>query len=148
MIVVAALVIAAGTVAKYLWPGRRLRETGVPWSTLAAGAALGLVGFVALPLVGLPLGFVLGVYLAEWQRLGERDAAWPSTRRALAAVGWSMLIELAAGLAGHGRLGHRHRARLKPRSGLSPGSRAAPGSATGGAASTWSWTRSGGSARG
>lgn len=102
VLAVAALIIAAGTVAKYLWPGRRLRETGVPWSTLAAGAALGLVGFVVLPLVGLPLGFVLGVYLAEWQRLGERDAAWPSTRRALAAVGWSILIELAAGLLATG----------------------------------------------
>jgi uncharacterized protein len=43
------------------------------------------------------LGFVLGIYLAEYARLG-RDGAWPSTRTALGAVGWSILIELAAGL--------------------------------------------------
>lgn len=98
VLAVAAVVIVAGSVAKYLWPGRRLRESGVPWVTMAAGAGLGLVGFFVVPVIGLPLGFVLGVYLAEWKRLGDRDAAWPSTRRALGAVGWSILIELAAGL--------------------------------------------------
>jgi hypothetical protein len=37
------------------------------------------------------------VYLAELARLG-RARAWPSARHALTAVGWSILIELAAGL--------------------------------------------------
>jgi hypothetical protein len=48
--------------------------------------------------LGLFLGFVLGVYLAELLRLREHALAWPSTRHALRAVGWSILIELAAGL--------------------------------------------------
>jgi uncharacterized protein len=69
----------------------------VPGRTLLAGGVLGIVGFFVVPVVGVVLGFVLGVYLAELARLG-RDGAWPSTRTALAAVGWSMLIELAAGL--------------------------------------------------
>ena len=69
----------------------------MPARTLLAGGVLGIVGFFVIPVVGLLLGFVLGVYLAEYARLG-RDGAWPSTRAALAAVGWSILIELAAGL--------------------------------------------------
>jgi hypothetical protein len=48
--------------------------------------------------VGLFLGFVLGIYLAELARLREPAAAWPSTVHALKAVGVSILIELAAGL--------------------------------------------------
>jgi hypothetical protein len=44
------------------------------------------------------VGFVLGVYLAEYRRLGGR-AAWPSTVHALKAVGLSILIELVAGVA-------------------------------------------------
>ena len=48
-------------------------------------------------MVGLLVGFVLGVYLAEYHRVGAQ-AAWPSTRHALKAVGLSILIELAAGL--------------------------------------------------
>jgi uncharacterized protein len=95
----AALVVVLGSAAKYLLPGRRLREAGVPLRTLALGGVLGVLGFFVIPVVGLFLGFVLGVYLGELGRLGDRAQAWPATRRALAAVGWSILIELATGLA-------------------------------------------------
>ncbi|MGH3752620.1 MAG: DUF456 domain-containing protein [Pseudonocardiaceae bacterium] len=95
---IATAIVVIGTVAKYLLPGRRLRDSGVPGRTLATGAVLGVVGFFVIPIAGLFAGFVLGVYLAELARLGNRSAAWPSTRGALAAVGWSILIELAAGL--------------------------------------------------
>lgn len=87
-----------GMVAKYLLPGRKLRAAGVPWWSLGAGVALGIIGFFVIPVLGLLLGFVLGVFLAELARLGSVDAAWPSTRHALSAVGWSILIELGAGL--------------------------------------------------
>ena len=95
-IVVAIVVL--GSVAKYLLPGRRLRDSGVPGRTLALGGVLGIVGFFVIPVVGLFLGFVLGVYLAELARLGGRESAWPSTKRALTAVGWSIVIEMATGL--------------------------------------------------
>jgi hypothetical protein len=97
VLAVAVAIVALGTVAKYLLPGARLRAAGVPGRTLLAGGVLGIVGFFAVPLVGLVLGFVLGVYLAELSRLG-RARAWPSARAALAAVGWGILIELGAGL--------------------------------------------------
>ena len=94
---VAAAIVVLGSVAKYLVPGRRMRESGVPGRTIAVGAVLGVVGFFVVPVVGLFLGFVLGVYLAELARVGG-DLAWPSTREALSAVGWSIVIELATGL--------------------------------------------------
>ncbi len=87
--------LALGALVKYVVPGRRLREAGIPASTLVAGGALGIVGFFVLPVVGLPLGFVAGVYLAELRRVGSA-AAWPATRHALAAAGLSVLIELSA----------------------------------------------------
>jgi hypothetical protein len=65
---------------------------------MLAGGALGLVGFFVVPVVGLLLGFVLGVYLAERGRLGQHQAAWTSTVVALKAAGVSMLIELLTGL--------------------------------------------------
>jgi uncharacterized protein len=96
---VVTVLLVAGTVAKYVLPGRRLRQAGVPWWSTAVGGLLGLVGFFVIPVLGLLIGFVLGVYLAERARLPSHDAAWQSTRHALAAAGWSMLIELAAGIA-------------------------------------------------
>jgi len=98
VLAVAAVVLVAGAVVKYLVPNRRLKEVGVPASTQWIGAALGIVGFFVVPVIGLFIGFVLGVYLAELRRLGS-TAAWPSTLHALKAVGLSILIELAAGVA-------------------------------------------------
>jgi uncharacterized protein YqgC (DUF456 family) len=97
VLAVVACLLGLGMVAKYAVPGRRLRLDGVPRGTLLAGAVLGAVGFFVVSVLGLVLGFVLGVYLAEVRRLG-RDRAWPSTRSALHAVGFSLLIELVAGL--------------------------------------------------
>lgn len=93
----ATVVIAIGTVIKYVVPGRRLEMAGVPASTQWIGVALGVVGFFVVPVVGLFVGFVLGIYLAELRRLGTRDA-WPSTVHSLRAVGLSIVIELGAAL--------------------------------------------------
>ena len=89
--------LATGTVVKYLVPGRRLQRVGVPTSSLLAGGALGVVGFFVVPVVGLPLGFLLGVYLAQWHRVG-RAAAWPATVHAVKAVGLGIVIELVFGI--------------------------------------------------
>jgi uncharacterized protein YqgC (DUF456 family) len=94
---VAAFLIVAGSVVKYAVPNRRLKTTGIPSSTTWFGVAVGVVGFFVIPVIGLFIGFVLGVYLAEYRRVG-RAAAWPSTKEALRAVGVSILIELAAGV--------------------------------------------------
>ena len=95
---VVAVLFAVGQVAKYLLPGRRLKDAGIPGRTTVAGVLLGVVGFFLVPIVGLPLGFVLGIYGAERLRLGSHALAWPSTGHALRAAGWSMIIELATGL--------------------------------------------------
>lgn len=95
--VIALGVLAVGTIVKYLLPGRHLKTQGIPNRTLALGGLLGIVGFFVVPVIGLPLGFVLGVYLSEAQRLGT-EAAWPATRVTVKAVGASILIELGAGL--------------------------------------------------
>jgi uncharacterized protein YqgC (DUF456 family) len=98
VLAVATVLLAASQVVKYLVPGRRLRSAGVPWGTMAAGGVLAVVGFFLVPVVGAPIGFVGGIYLAERVRLRNHAAAWPSTVRALQAVGLSVLIELTAGL--------------------------------------------------
>ena len=92
---VATLLLVGGTVVKYLVPGRRLKASGVPNRTLLVGALLAFVGFFVIPGIGMFIGFVLGVYLAERARVGGGQA-WPSTVAALKAVGVSILIELVA----------------------------------------------------
>jgi len=98
VLAIATAVALTGVVIKYAWPGRNLKRTGVPTRTVVAGGLLGLIGFFVIPVVGLIVGFILGVFLAERARLGETNLAWPSTKSALKAVGLSMLIELGAAL--------------------------------------------------
>src|SRR4029453_6224666 len=98
VLTVSSLLLLASQVLKYVVPGRRMRQAGVPWRTMAAGGVLGIIGFVVVPVVGRGIGFVLGVRVAERPPLRSDQGAWQSTVRALKAVGVSILIELGAGL--------------------------------------------------
>ena len=60
----ALAVLLLGAVLKYVLPGRRLADSGVPTRTLWAGGALGVVGFFVIPVIGLVVGFLVGIYLA------------------------------------------------------------------------------------
>ena len=95
----ASVVVAvAGVALQYLLPGRRMRERGVASSTLALAVLLGLVGMFVIPFVGAFVGFVLGIYLVELGRNGDRRQAWERTKHALVGVLQSVGIELVAGL--------------------------------------------------
>lgn len=93
----ATVLLLVGAVVKFTIPGKRLEAAGVPRRTLVVGGLVGIVGFFVIPVVGLFVGFVAGVYVAELQRVG-RQLAWPSTWAAVKAAGLSILIELASGL--------------------------------------------------
>jgi uncharacterized protein YqgC (DUF456 family) len=90
--------LVVGAVVKYTVPGRRLKAT-VPTRTLVVGGLSAVVGFFVVPVVGLVLGFVVGLYAAERLRMGRGPAARRSTATALKAVGASILIELTAAVA-------------------------------------------------
>lgn len=95
---VATAIALAGTVIKYAIPGRRLKTAGVPTRSLLLGGVLGIIGFFVIPVVGLIIGFILGIFIAERLRVHDGRAAWGSTKHALKATGLAMLIELAAAL--------------------------------------------------
>jgi uncharacterized protein YqgC (DUF456 family) len=96
VLAIATLSIGLAQVVKILVPGRRLRDAGVPRASMLVGVLLALVGFFLVPIIGLFIGFPLGVYLQERRRLGQHEPAWRSTNEALRAMGLSIAIELAA----------------------------------------------------
>jgi uncharacterized protein YqgC (DUF456 family) len=98
VLAVMTLLLVAGTVAKYILPARVAIAGGVPWGTLAVSALGAVVGFFVIPVAGLVVGGIAGVYLAELVRLGDWRRAAASTRAALVAFGAGLLVELAAGL--------------------------------------------------
>ncbi|GGF93883.1 membrane protein [Rhodococcoides trifolii] len=96
-----ALLVISGVV-KYTWPGRKLKDAGVPTKSIVIGGILGIVGFFVIPVLGLFLGFLLGVFVAELPRFGNSRDAWRSTVHATKAVGLSILVELFGALLASG----------------------------------------------
>lgn len=95
--VVTALLGVAMAV-KYLWPVKRMRAADVSGTTLAVGGVAGVIGFFVIPVVGLLVGFVAGVFAAELITRRDRGRAWASTVHAVKGVALSVGVELAAGL--------------------------------------------------
>ncbi len=91
-----AAIIAGGQVLRYLLPHRSMSAAGVPGRSMVVGGVSAIVGFLLAQIIGLVLGFIGGVYLAEQLRLGDWTAARTSAWVAMKATGFSILIELAS----------------------------------------------------
>ena len=95
---VAAAVLVAGTVVKFVWPAKKMKAVDVSGWTMAAGALGAVVGFFVIPVAGLLVGFVAGVYLAELARRRDQRRAWASTVHAVKGAALSVGVELVAAL--------------------------------------------------
>ena len=93
------LLAVTGIVAGLVLPHRRAAAKGAPASTVAAGVVLGIIGFFVIPVVGLIVGAVGGVLLAERSRTGDWETAWATTKALLVGFGIGVAVEFAAGLA-------------------------------------------------
>lgn len=92
------VIYALGVTLQFILPGRRMKGDGVGGMTLALGAVGAVIGFFVIPVIGLPIGFVLGIFGAEYGRFRDAQRAWSATRSALRGVLHSMGIELATAL--------------------------------------------------
>ena len=65
---------------------------------LMIGSVAGVIGLFVVPFIGMPLFFILAVYLTEFIRLRSHRDATPSTVEAMKAAVLSTLIGLTAGV--------------------------------------------------
>jgi len=98
VLAVVVALLAVGWAGTYVLTGRRVSAAGVPRRSLVVAGLVGIVGFVVVPVVGLLLGFVLGLYAMEHLRLRDPTAARESAWVALRATGLGMLVELGLAL--------------------------------------------------
>jgi uncharacterized protein YqgC (DUF456 family) len=97
-ITVMLVLLALGTAAKMILADRKRGRGGAPRRSLLIGAAAAVVGFFVIPVIGLAVGGVAGLMIAEHERTGAWDSAWRSTRTTLVGVGTGVLLEVAAGV--------------------------------------------------
>ncbi|BBY74376.1 membrane protein [Mycolicibacterium parafortuitum] len=95
---IAAALYVASQIIKYTWPVQRMRAADVRTSVLVVGGIAGVVGFFVIPVIGLLIGFVLGVFVAELGIRRDTTRAWVSTWHALKGVALSVGVELAGAL--------------------------------------------------
>lgn len=101
-LVATAVIIAlalAGTAAGVVLPSRAAGHAGASRTSLAAGALGAVIGFFVVPVVGLPLGGAVGIYVAERIRSGDDTAAWRTTTATLKGFGLAALAQLATAFA-------------------------------------------------
>lgn len=95
---IAAALFVVSQVVKYTWPVARMRQADVRTSVLVAGGIVGVVGFFVIPVIGLLIGFVLGVFAAELSIRRDATRAWASTVHALKGVALSVGVEMTGAL--------------------------------------------------
>lgn len=86
---------AAGMTASYVLTGRRLHAAEVPMWPVYVAIAAAVVGFFVIPFLGLPIGFLAGLYVAESLRLKDWRKGLDNTWIALKALGTGILIEFS-----------------------------------------------------
>lgn len=84
-----------GMSASAILTGRKMRREQIPRGPVIIGVVVGVVGMFIVPVVGLFLGFALGLLLAEYARRKDLASAWRSSVEAMKSMGFGMLIECA-----------------------------------------------------
>lgn len=91
------LLAAVGTTATIVLPARSGARRGAQLPTLAAAATGGILGAVVLPALGLPIGALAGVWVAELARVHDAARAWRHTIAVLRGLGLGIVVEFGVG---------------------------------------------------
>ena len=96
---VGSVLALAGLLSSAVLTGRRLKQRQVPNTSVLAGVVVGVAGMFVIPVVGLIVGFAVGLLLSEYFRRRSLPAAWSASYAALKAMGLGILVELGLAFA-------------------------------------------------
>lgn len=101
---VAAVLLIIGALSSWLLTGASLQRNEVPKWPVTVGILLGIAGMFVLPGFGLPIGFALGLLLAEWFRMRDLRKALTTSWATLKALGLGILVEFGCAMLATGVL--------------------------------------------
>jgi len=92
------VLMIVGNIADNLIIARKMRDKYIPWSSILWAFAAGIVASLFFtPLIGL-VAAPAGLFLAESNRLKNRDAALDSTKAYMIGWGWAFGVRFLIGL--------------------------------------------------
>ena len=95
LLAIVLLLATTTLLLKFLIPARTTREAASV-TALAVGAVAALIGFFVVPVVGLIIGFLVGVLATETVRTRDLATAWSATVTTLRSIGLTIAVELVA----------------------------------------------------
>ncbi len=96
---VVTILALVGMAAALTLSGRKATGAGAPWWALVMAVIGAVAGFIMIPLVGIVVGGVAGLWLAELIRLRDPRTAWDTTWEALQGYGLGTVVQMVAGVA-------------------------------------------------
>lgn len=87
----------AGMAASYVMTGRNLKKAEVPNWPIVVGIVCGIIGIFVIPVLGLFIGFLVGLYGSELYRRRDAKLAWESSWVAIKTLGIGIAVELGLG---------------------------------------------------
>ncbi len=92
------LLMIGGNIADNIIIAKHVREKNVPWSSIIWAFAAGLVvSLFFTPIAGM-IASPLGLFLAEWRRLKEKQPALDNTKAWMTGWGWSLAARFGIGV--------------------------------------------------
>ena len=92
------LLMLSGNIVDNIIIAKHVREKNVPWSSIIWASVAGIIVSIFLtPIAGI-IASPLGLFLAEWYRLKDRNTAFASTKAWLTGWGWSFLARFGVGI--------------------------------------------------
>ncbi|MEP7135496.1 MAG: DUF456 family protein [Chloroflexota bacterium] len=96
--VIITLLMIGGNIVDNIIIARKMRDQFIPWSSILLAFAAGIVASLFFtPLIGL-VAAPLGLFLAELNRLKNRDDAIKSTKAYMIGWGWAFGARFIIGL--------------------------------------------------
>jgi len=87
----------AGVAVGFILPKRAADSAGTARRSQILGAVGAVIGFFVIPVVGLPIGALLGLLLGEYLDKGDVGVAWAATIELAKGFGLSALVQFGLG---------------------------------------------------
>jgi hypothetical protein len=92
------LLMIGGNIVDNIIIAKHVRDKNVPWSSILWAFAAGIVvSLFFTPIAGM-VASPVGLYLAEWRRLKEKQAALANTKAWMTGWGWSLAARFGIGV--------------------------------------------------
>jgi uncharacterized protein YqgC (DUF456 family) len=98
LFVIITLLMIGGNIVDNIIIAKHMRDKDVPWSSIIISFAAGVVVSLFLtPLAGI-VASPVGLFLAEWRRIKDRQTALDNTKAWMTGWGWSVAARMGIGV--------------------------------------------------